>query len=142
MTVDGRASNERKRRKEQKLFHFAPRKREKMAVEETPKPTVTDDQISEKVRGGDENVVEGEVVGDDDAASSKLPTAIGRQPHPLENSWTFWFDNPSVKSKQAAWGSSIRPIYTFATVEEFWRFAFPFYFLFFGFISGFCLFGC
>ncbi|KAI3800777.1 hypothetical protein L1987_28873 [Smallanthus sonchifolius] len=40
--------------------------------------------------------------------------------HPLEHSWTFWFDNPSVKSKQVAWGSSIRPIYTFSTVEEFW----------------------
>lgn len=41
--------------------------------------------------------------------------------HPLEHSWTFWFDNPSAKSKQVAWGSSIRPIYTFSTVEEFWR---------------------
>ncbi|CAH1448614.1 unnamed protein product [Lactuca virosa] len=40
--------------------------------------------------------------------------------HPLEHSWTFWFDNPSAKSKQVAWGSSIRPIYTFSTVEEFW----------------------
>ncbi|ONK58411.1 uncharacterized protein A4U43_C09F12170 [Asparagus officinalis] len=40
--------------------------------------------------------------------------------HPLENSWTFWFDNPSAKSKQAAWGSSIRPVYTFHTVEDFW----------------------
>ncbi|KAJ9565835.1 hypothetical protein OSB04_001801 [Centaurea solstitialis] len=40
--------------------------------------------------------------------------------HPLEHSWTFWFDNPSAKSKQVAWGNSIRPIYTFSTVEEFW----------------------
>ncbi|KAL7593887.1 hypothetical protein Lser_V15G32464 [Lactuca serriola] len=40
--------------------------------------------------------------------------------HPLEHSWTFWFDNPSAKSKQVAWGSSIRPIFTFSTVEEFW----------------------
>ncbi|CAM8929814.1 unnamed protein product [Rhodiola kirilowii] len=40
--------------------------------------------------------------------------------HPLENSWTFWFDNGSNKSKQAEWGSTIRPIYTFSTVEEFW----------------------
>nr|2WMC_A Chain A, EUKARYOTIC TRANSLATION INITIATION FACTOR 4E [Pisum sativum]2WMC_B Chain B, EUKARYOTIC TRANSLATION INITIATION FACTOR 4E [Pisum sativum]2WMC_C Chain C, EUKARYOTIC TRANSLATION INITIATION FACTOR 4E [Pisum sativum]2WMC_D Chain D, EUKARYOTIC TRANSLATION INITIATION FACTOR 4E [Pisum sativum]2WMC_E Chain E, EUKARYOTIC TRANSLATION INITIATION FACTOR 4E [Pisum sativum]2WMC_F Chain F, EUKARYOTIC TRANSLATION INITIATION FACTOR 4E [Pisum sativum]2WMC_G Chain G, EUKARYOTIC TRANSLATION INITIATION F len=41
-------------------------------------------------------------------------------PHLLENSWTFWFDTPAAKSKQAAWGSSMRPIYTFSTVEEFW----------------------
>ncbi|KAF7803255.1 eukaryotic translation initiation factor 4E-1-like [Senna tora] len=90
-----------------------------MAVEETPKPTVTNDQIGD---GDDNVVVDGEVIGDDDAASAKLPAPIARQLHPLENSWTFWFDNPSAKSKQAAWGSSIRPIYTFATVEEFWRF--------------------
>ncbi|KAI3969378.1 hypothetical protein MKX01_019939 [Papaver californicum] len=36
------------------------------------------------------------------------------------HSWTFWFDNPSAKSKQATWGSSIRPIHTFSTVEDFW----------------------
>lgn len=40
--------------------------------------------------------------------------------HHLENSWTFWFDNPSAKSKQVAWGSSIRPVHTFNTVEDFW----------------------
>ncbi|KAI0492526.1 hypothetical protein KFK09_026799 [Dendrobium nobile] len=42
------------------------------------------------------------------------------QKHELEHSWTFWFDNPSGKSKQETWGSSIRPIYTFSTVEDFW----------------------
>lgn len=40
--------------------------------------------------------------------------------HPLEHAWTFWFDNPSAKSKQAAWGSSIHPVHTFSTVEDFW----------------------
>lgn len=57
-----------------------------------------------------------EIVADDDT------TALVAQPHPLEHSWTFWFDNPSAKSKQAAWGSSIRPVYTFSSVEEFWRY--------------------
>lgn len=40
--------------------------------------------------------------------------------HPLEHSWTFWFDNPGGKQKQATWGSSLRAVYTFHTVEEFW----------------------
>lgn len=40
--------------------------------------------------------------------------------HPLEHSWTFWFDNLSSKQKQATWGSSLRPVYTFSTVEDFW----------------------
>ncbi|KAJ4977378.1 hypothetical protein NE237_002484 [Protea cynaroides] len=68
---------------------------------------------------GGEEPEEGEIVGDD-SASAKASTNVAPQPHPLENSWTFWFDNPSSKSKQVAWGASIRPIHTFATVEEFW----------------------
>nr|DAD37658.1 TPA_asm: hypothetical protein HUJ06_008299 [Nelumbo nucifera] len=69
---------------------------------------------------GVEEPEEREVVGDDLAFEKSSTTAM-YQPHPLEYSWTFWFDNPSSKSKQAAWGASIRPIHTFATVEEFWR---------------------
>uniref|UniRef100_A0A1D1YHF2 eIF-4F 25 kDa subunit n=1 Tax=Anthurium amnicola TaxID=1678845 RepID=A0A1D1YHF2_9ARAE len=59
---------------------------------------------------------EGEIAGSD------LPpgAAPQHQPHPLENSWTFWFDNPAAKAKQAAWGSSLRPVHTFSTVEDFW----------------------
>lgn len=50
--------------------------------------------------------------------------AVGQaQLHPLEHSWTFWFDNPAAKAKQAAWGSSLRPIHTFSTVEDFWGYA-------------------
>ena len=70
----------------------------------------------------DDEPEEGEIVGDEELGSSRPSKGIAHQPHPLEHSWTFWFDNPSAKSKQAAWGSSIRPIYTFNTVEEFWRF--------------------
>ncbi|KDP21178.1 hypothetical protein JCGZ_21649 [Jatropha curcas] len=62
---------------------------------------------------------EGEIVGDEDSSVEKS-TAVTYQPHPLEHQWTFWFDNPSSKSKQATWGSSMRSVYTFATVEEFW----------------------
>ncbi|KAL8460788.1 hypothetical protein ACS0TY_032337 [Phlomoides rotata] len=70
--------------------------------------------------GGDESdAEEGEIVGGDPDDASK---AVAPPPprHPLEYSWTFWFDNPSGKSKQQAWGSSIRPIYTFSAVEDFW----------------------
>ncbi|KAL2341075.1 hypothetical protein Fmac_009015 [Flemingia macrophylla] len=90
-----------------------------MAVEETQKPTPTEEQNPSR---GDDDLEEGEILDEgDDAANSKAPAAaLLRNPHPLENSWTFWFDNPSAKSKQATWGSSIRSIYTFATVEEFW----------------------
>ncbi|KAJ6792571.1 eukaryotic translation initiation factor [Iris pallida] len=39
-------------------------------------------------------------------------------PHKLERKWTFWFDKP--KQQGAAWGTSLREVYTFDTVEEFW----------------------
>ncbi|KAH7545087.1 hypothetical protein FEM48_Zijuj01G0056100 [Ziziphus jujuba var. spinosa] len=72
-------------------------------------------------RGGDDDddgPEEGEIVGEDDSASSKLSKGLVHQTHPLENSWTFWFDNYSAKSKQADWGSTMRLIYTFTTVED------------------------
>ncbi|KAI3719720.1 hypothetical protein L6452_20622 [Arctium lappa] len=71
----------------------------------------------------DEQLEEGEIVGGDvetlsSSSSSRPGTALTQ--HPLEHSWTFWFDSPAAKTKQVAWGSSLRPIYTFSTVEEFW----------------------
>ncbi|EXB74579.1 Eukaryotic translation initiation factor 4E-2 [Morus notabilis] len=40
--------------------------------------------------------------------------------HKLERKWTFWFDNQSEPNQGAAWGTSLRQVYTFDTVEEFW----------------------
>ncbi|KAL3739757.1 hypothetical protein ACJRO7_021087 [Eucalyptus globulus] len=70
---------------------------------------------------GDPELEEGEIAGEEDLAEqSAKEEPKADQPHPLEHSWTFWFDNPAAKSKQMAWGASMRPIYTFSTVEEFW----------------------
>lgn len=42
--------------------------------------------------------------------------------HPLQHRWTLWFDNPALRGKGGGgWGSSMRPVFTFGTVEEFWR---------------------
>ncbi|KAI5670736.1 hypothetical protein M9H77_11100 [Catharanthus roseus] len=74
-------------------------------------------------RGENEELPEeGEILEESDEITSSMenPSKSLTTKHPLEHSWTFWFDNPSAKSKQAAWGTSIRPIYTFSTVEEFW----------------------
>ncbi|GMH42642.1 hypothetical protein BSKO_10561 [Bryopsis sp. KO-2023] len=40
--------------------------------------------------------------------------------HPLGQSWTLWFDNPSNKQKMDNFGETLRKIYTFETVEDFW----------------------
>ncbi|CAI9087893.1 OLC1v1022083C1 [Oldenlandia corymbosa var. corymbosa] len=98
-------------------------------VEESEKSVVAESgeetAMSRRVHGevdGDEGLEEGEILDDAGEAGSSLtsvPKTLAAK-HPLEHSWTFWFDNPSAKNKQAAWGSSIRPIYTFSTVEDFW----------------------
>lgn len=95
-----------------------------MAVEDTSKPVVavteeanpnpTDHQIDRYHEQGDD-AEEGEIGEGDESSKSAVP-----QSHPLEHSWTFWFDNPSVKLKQTTWGSSLRSVFTFSTVEEFW----------------------
>ncbi|KAH7352417.1 hypothetical protein KP509_19G043700 [Ceratopteris richardii] len=55
------------------------------------------------------------------AASNDDPSqsADSPQKHPLEHAWTIWFDNTG-KTKQTSWGSALRPVYTFSTVEDFW----------------------
>nr|QNT12788.1 eukaryotic translation initiation factor 4E1B-T [Nicotiana tabacum] len=73
----------------------------------------------DEVEVADDGPEEGEIVGESDDTVSHLSKEI-KAKHPLENSWTFWFDNPMAKSRQAAWGSSLRDVYTFSTVEDFW----------------------
>ncbi|MED6133544.1 translation initiation factor eIF4E [Stylosanthes scabra] len=67
-----------------------------MVVEDTQKSSITDDQITANPNNENEDLEEGEILDDDDSSATSRP--------------------PS----SSAWGSSIRPIYTFATVEEFW----------------------
>ncbi len=40
--------------------------------------------------------------------------------HELENKWTLWFDNPQAKQTMSKYGQSLRSVYTFSSVEEFW----------------------
>lgn len=86
----------------------------------------TTTELDEKKVGGgrerekDEDLEEGEILDDGTEDAIEKPSKSIATSHPLENAWTFWFDNPLTKTKQAPWGDSIRPIYTFSTVEEFW----------------------
>ncbi|KAK3037388.1 hypothetical protein RJ639_030150 [Escallonia herrerae] len=82
------------------------------------------DKPRARTDGVEEELEEGEIIdgGDDETSSSAKPAKVVS--HPLEYSWTFWFDSPTAKSKQTSWGSSMCPIYTFSTVEEFWSVSF------------------
>jgi len=41
--------------------------------------------------------------------------------HPLQNSWTLWYDKPEKKTTQTSWAEGLKKIVTFSTVEDFWR---------------------
>ena len=51
-------------------------------------------------------------------ASSTEPEA--GQKHPLEHKWTLWFDNPKGSTRGQTWGQTLRAVYSFDTVEDFW----------------------
>ncbi|KAI9473492.1 MAG: eukaryotic translation initiation factor 4E-1 [Benjaminiella poitrasii] len=40
--------------------------------------------------------------------------------HPLQNSWTLWFDNPGKKANAASWSQNLKEIVDVSTVEDFW----------------------
>ena len=44
------------------------------------------------------------------SAASKDVTLDLTKKHPLEHSWTFWFDNPNGKQKQTTWGQTLRSV--------------------------------
>eukprot|EP01119_Soliformovum_irregulare_P004235 TRINITY_DN15243_c0_g1_i1.p1 TRINITY_DN15243_c0_g1~~TRINITY_DN15243_c0_g1_i1.p1 ORF type:complete len:219 (-),score=47.51 TRINITY_DN15243_c0_g1_i1:60-716(-) len=43
--------------------------------------------------------------------------------HPLKHSWTLYYDAPQSNSRTnaASWGDTIKQVYSFETVEDFWR---------------------
>ncbi|CAN1329515.1 Eukaryotic translation initiation factor 4E-1 [Linum perenne] len=92
-----------------------------MAVEESQKQVTAEEaaNANPNPQSDDGVLEEGEIVGGDEE-STKKSAAVPYEPHLLENQWTFWFDNQSTKSKQSEWGSSMRSIFTFSSVEEFW----------------------
>jgi translation initiation factor 4E len=40
--------------------------------------------------------------------------------HPLQHSWTLWYDCPSRKVSHSNWHENLKKLITFDTVEDFW----------------------
>ncbi|GJP31246.1 hypothetical protein CLOM_g23332 [Closterium sp. NIES-68] len=56
-----------------------------------------------------------------ETTAAAAPESEALVKHPLEHRWTLWFDNPQHRGKGgSSWGSSLRVIFTFGTVEDFW----------------------
>ncbi|KAK9706892.1 hypothetical protein RND81_07G159000 [Saponaria officinalis] len=97
-----------------------------MGVEETSHKsmatttTTENQQIENNNNNIPGDVEEGEIIDDvQQQTNNKKNNTIS---HPLEYSWTFWFDSPAAKAKAKPdeWGTSNCSIYTFSTVEHFW----------------------
>lgn len=77
---------------------------------------ITADMVAEGNGRADDSTAPRED-GEQTSAKDSKPAS---DKHSLEHKWTLWFDNPSGKQKQDSWGSSLRSVYTFDTVEDFW----------------------
>ncbi|KAL0077808.1 translation initiation factor eIF 4e-like domain-containing protein [Phycomyces blakesleeanus] len=40
--------------------------------------------------------------------------------HPLQNTWTLWFDNPGKKANVTSWSQNLNEVVSVSTVEDFW----------------------
>lgn len=40
--------------------------------------------------------------------------------HPLAHRWALWFDNPHTKQTMNKYGQTLKHVYSFDTVEDFW----------------------
>ncbi|CAM8989507.1 hypothetical protein QQ045_009253 [Rhodiola kirilowii] len=67
------------------------------------------------VKDEEEELEEGEII--DEAGGD---VKVERSLHPLENTWKFWYDSGASKAKSADWGSTMVPVHSFTTVEDFW----------------------
>lgn len=75
---------------------------------------------ADMVAEGNGRVDESTAPREDGEQTSAQDNKPASDKHSLEHKWTLWFDNPSGKQKQDSWGSSLRSVYTFDTVEDFW----------------------
>jgi hypothetical protein len=73
-------------------------------------PEVQEPTIAEQPEKGDAELEEGQIV----SPSSALPK------HELEFEWVLWFDNPGGRQNVSGYGQSLRQVYSFKTVEDFW----------------------
>ncbi|KAI9255327.1 nucleoporin Nup186/Nup192/Nup205 [Sporodiniella umbellata] len=64
---------------------------------------------------------EAETKDDDDKPKTVFDDAKNyNMKHPLQNTWTLWFDNPGKKANATNWSENLKEIVNVNTVEDFW----------------------
>jgi translation initiation factor 4E len=59
-------------------------------------------------------------MADETAGTQPEGSASPLSKHPLEQAWTLWFDNPQAKQSTNRYGQTLKEVFTFNTVEDFW----------------------
>lgn len=88
---------------------------------ERERETQRENKKREKTMAAEMEASTGGSIQQEPSSDGMEAAVASKAPHKLERKWTFWFDNQSKPKQGAAWGSSLRNVYTFDTVEEFWR---------------------
>lgn len=73
-----------------------------------------------------------EATAQTDAAENETPTecTVFQNPshytikHPLRHNWTLWYDIPVTKVAEKDWLDTLKQVYTFRYVEDFWGYVF------------------
>lgn len=94
--------------------------------QDTTKDTQNDDNNDSNSTDNDDNTNTESETNDDPLIEGVQSLDIAEPSnfsvkHPLQNSWTIWYDNPGKRSNQASWGDHLKKITTFSFVEDFWR---------------------
>eukprot|EP00696_Hemimastix_kukwesjijk_P019094 gnl/Hemi2/8251_TR2845_c0_g6_i1.p1 gnl/Hemi2/8251_TR2845_c0_g6~~gnl/Hemi2/8251_TR2845_c0_g6_i1.p1 ORF type:complete len:240 (-),score=66.57 gnl/Hemi2/8251_TR2845_c0_g6_i1:224-943(-) len=53
--------------------------------------------------------------------AAPTPAPQSSETHPLQNSWSLFYDNPGKRVSQSSWADSLRVLSTCTVVEDFWR---------------------
>jgi hypothetical protein len=56
-------------------------------------------------------------------SSSSLLNVEYSVKHPLQHSWTWWYDCTAGSTTARSWTNKLCKVYTVDTVEDFWRYA-------------------
>lgn len=60
-------------------------------------------------------------IGDEDTDDQEDDRDVDLEvKHPLQSTWTLWYDNPSKKTTAHTYETFLKRVYTFDTVEGFW----------------------
>ncbi|KAI9307728.1 translation initiation factor eIF 4e-like domain-containing protein [Cunninghamella echinulata] len=87
---------------------------------------MSEQTIVEQPPVSDNNIESNDNTTAENTTSDQQITTVFHDPinynakHPLQNTWTLWFDNPGKKANVQSWSQNLKEIVSIDTVEDFW----------------------